>query len=257
VFLTTYVFIPAIFTNVTPIALISPLTLVVMSLQGEAVGLGGYVFATAPFYLGSAILFLLGIGVYREEDMFTQKPVPLKFLDAIDARLRGPKSVAVASALTIPFVFIGELLAIAALYVLPIEITVPLILVVIAAIEEVAKSIHIYAGIESDRFDRSTKTALLLGSLSGLGFFVGEKFTVIAQVVSLQDLILGQTALMPSGVTPSTGVALFFAPLVLHTVTAAISALGAKRNFRWYLVAMVVATAVHAAYNFQVVSAYV
>ena len=257
VFLTTYVFIPAIFTNVTPIALISPLTIVVMGLQGEAVGLGGYVFATAPFYLGSAILFLLGIGVYREEDMFTQKPVPLKFLDAIDARLRGPKSVAVASALTIPFVFIGELLAIAALYVLPIEITVPLILVVIAAIEEVAKSIHIYAGIESDRFDRSTKTALLLGGLSGLGFFVGEKFTIIAQIVGLPELVLGQAALAPSGVTAASTLALFLGPLVLHTVTAAISALGAKRNFRWYLVAMVVATAVHAAYNFAVVSAYV
>jgi len=257
VFLTTYVFVPAIFTNVTPIALISPLTLVVMELQGEAVGLGGYVFATAPFFLGSTILFLLGVGVYREEDMFTQKPVPLKFLDAIDARLRGPKSVAVASALTIPFVFIGELLAIAALYVMPIEITVPLILVTIAAIEEVAKSIHIYAGIESDRFDRSIKTALLLGGLSGLGFFVGEKFTAIAQIVGLPELVLGQATLTPAGVTPATTLALFLGPLVLHTVTAAISALGARKDFRWYLVAMLAATLVHAAYNFAVVSAYV
>ncbi|MFD1641319.1 PrsW family intramembrane metalloprotease [Halohasta litorea] len=257
VFLTTYVFVPAIFTNVTPIALISPLTLVVMELQGEAVGLGGYVFATAPFFLGSAILFLLGVGVYREEDMFTQKAVPLKFLDAIDARLRGPKSVAIASALTIPFVFIGELLAIAALYVLPIEITVPLILVVIAAIEEVAKSIHIYAGIESDRFDRSIKTALLLGGLSGLGFFVGEKFTAIAQIVGLPELVLGQATLTPAGVTPATTLALFLGPLVLHTVTAAVSALGARKEFRWYLVAMLAATLVHAAYNFAVVSAYV
>jgi len=256
VFLTTYVFIPAIFTNVTPIALISPLTLVVMSLQGEAVGLGGYVFATAPFYLGSTILFLLGVGVYREEDMFTQKPVPLKFLDAIDARLRGPKSVGVASALTIPFVFIGELLAIAALFVMPIEISVPLILVVIAAIEEVAKSIHIYAGIESDRFDRSTRTAILLGGLSGVGFFVGEKFTAIAQIVGLPELVLGQAALTPSGVTPASTLALLLGPLVLHTVTAAISALGAKRNLRWYLLAMVVATVVHAGYNFAVVSTY-
>jgi len=257
VFLTTYVFVPAIFTNVTPIALISPLTLVVMELQGEAVGLGGYVFATAPFFLGSTILFLLGVGVYREEDMFTQKPVPLKFLDAIDARLRGPKSVAVASALTIPFVFIGELLAIAALYVMPIEITVPLILVTIAAIEEVAKSIHIYAGIESDRFDRSIKTALLLGGLLGLGFFVGEKFTAIAQIVGLPELVLGQATLTPAGVTPATTLALFLGPLVLHTVTAAISALGARKDFRWYLVAMLAATLVHAAYNFAVVSAYV
>jgi len=254
--LTSYVFVPAIFTNVTPIALISPLSIVVMELQGETVGLGGYIFSTAPFYLGSAILFLLGVGVYREEDMFTQKPVPLKFLDAIDARLRGPKSVAVASALTIPFVFIAELLAIAVLFVMPVDLSVPLILVVIAAIEEVAKSIHIYAGFESDRFGRSTKMALLLGGLSGLGFFVGEKFTVIAQVVGLPELVLGQATLTPSGVTPSATAVLFFAPLVLHAVTAAISALGAKKNLRWYLLAMLVATVVHAAYNFGVVSIY-
>jgi ABC-type Na+ efflux pump permease subunit len=254
--LTSYVFVPAIFTNVTPIALISPLSIVVMELQGETVDLGSYLFSTAPFFLGSGILFLLGVGVYREEDMFTQKPVPLKFLDAIDARLRGPKSVAVASALTIPFVFIAELLAIAVLFVMPVDLSVPLILVVIAAIEEVAKSIHIYAGFESDRFGRSTKMALLLGGLSGLGFFVGEKFTVIAQVVGLPELVLGQATLTPSGVTPSATVALFVAPLVLHAVTAAISALGAKRNLRWYLLAMLVATVVHAAYNFGVVSIY-
>jgi ABC-type Na+ efflux pump permease subunit len=254
--LTSYVFVPAIFTNVTPIALISPLSIVVMELQGETVGIGGYIFSTAPFFLGSGILFLLGVGVYREEDMFTQKPVPLKFLDAIDARLRGPKSVAVASALTIPFVFIAELLAIAVLFVMPVDLSVPLILVVIAAIEEVAKSIHIYAGFESDRFGRSTKMALLLGGLSGLGFFVGEKFTAIAQVVGLPELVLGQATLTPSGVTPSATVALLFAPLVLHTVTAAISALGAKKNLRWYLLAMLVATVVHAAYNFGVVSVY-
>ena len=256
VFLTSYVFVPAIFTNVTPIALISPLTLVVMELQGEAVGLGGYLFSTSSFYLGSAILFLLGVGVYREEDMFTQKPVPLKFLDAVDARLRGRKSVAVAAALTIPFVFVAELLAIAVLFVMPIELSVPLILVVIAAIEEVAKSLHIYAGIERDRFDRSIRTAILLGGLSGVGFFLGEKFTAIAQVVGLPDLVLGQAAFTPAGVTPASTLALLVAPLVLHTVTAAISALGARRNWRWYLVAMAVATAVHAAYNFGVVSLY-
>jgi len=256
VFLTTYVFVPAIFTNVTPIALISPLTLVVMELQGEAIGLGAYVFSTAPFYLGSVILFLLGVGVYREEDMFTQKPVPLKFLDALDARLRGPKSVGVISALMIPFVFIAELLAIAVLFVLPIEVSIPIILVTIAAIEEVAKSIHIFAGFESDRFSRSTKMALLLGTLSGIGFFVAEKFTAISQVVGLPELALGEATLTPAGVTPTATLALLAAPLVLHVVTAAISALGAKRDLQWYLVALLVATLVHAAYNFAVVSIY-
>lgn len=256
VFLTTYVFVPAIFTNVTPIALISPLTLVIMELQGDPIGIGAYTFSTAPFYLSAGVLFLLGTGVYREEDMFTQKAVPLKFLDALDARLSGIWSVGLLSALFIPFVFIAELLAIAVLFVLPIELSVPLLLVVIAAIEEIAKSIHIYAGFESDRFARSGRLALVLGAVSGADFFVAEKFTAIAQVVGLPELAIGQAAFTPAGITPSTTLALLAAPLVLHVVTAGISALGAQRNLRWYLVALTVATVVHAGYNFGVVSIY-
>ncbi|ERH06166.1 MAG: hypothetical protein J07HN4v3_01776 [Halonotius sp. J07HN4] len=258
VFVTSYVFIPSIFTNVTPIALISPLTLVVMELQGEAVSIGSYLFSTGPFYLSAGVLFLLGTGVYREEDMFTQKPVPLKFLDALDARLSGIASVGLLTALFLPFVFIAELLAIAVLFVLPIEVSIPLLLVVIAAVEEVAKSIHIFAGVESDRFDRSVSTALLLGLASGIGFFIAEKFTAVAQLVGLPDLQLGQAALQPAGIgiTPSTTLLLLAGPLVLHTVTAGVSALGARKQFRWYLLALVVATAIHTAYNLGVVSLY-
>ncbi|TQQ79020.1 ABC transporter permease subunit [Halonotius roseus] len=258
VFLTSYVFIPSIFTNVTPIALISPLTLVVMELQGEAVSLGSYLFSTGPFYTSTAVLFLLGTGVYREEDMFSQKPVPLKFLDALDARLSGVRSVGVLTALFLPLVFIAELLAIAVLFVLPIEVSIPLLLVVIAAVEEVAKSIHIFAGFESDRFDRSASTALVLGAASGVGFFVAEKFTVVAQLVGLPDLQLGQAALQPAGIgiTPSTTLLLLAGPLVLHTVTAGVSALGARKRLRWYLVSLVAATAIHAAYNLGVVTLY-
>jgi ABC-type Na+ efflux pump permease subunit len=258
VFLTSYVFIPSIFTNVTPIALISPLTLVVMELQGEAVSLGSYLFSTGPFYTSTAVLFLLGTGVYREEDMFSQKPVPLKFLDALDARLSGIRSVGVLTALFLPFVFIAELLAIAVLFVLPIEVSIPLILVVIAAVEEVAKSIHMFAGFESDRFDRSVRTALVLGIASGIGFFVAEKFTVVAQLVGLPGLQLGEAALQPAGigVTPSTSLLLLAGPLVLHTVTAGVAALGARKKLRWYLVSLVAATAIHAAYNFGVVTLY-
>ena len=258
VFLTSYVFIPSIFTNVTPIALISPLTLVVMELQGEAVSLGSYLFSTGPFYTSTAVLFLLGTGVYREEDMFSQKPVPLKFLDALDARLSGIRSVGVLTALFLPFVFIAELLAIAVLFVLPIEVSIPLILVVIAAVEEVAKSIHMFAGFESDRFDRSVRTALVLGIASGIGFFVAEKFTVVAQLVGLPGLQLGEAALQPAGigVAPSTSLLLLAGPLVLHTVTAGVAALGARKKLRWYLVSLVAATAIHAAYNFGVVTLY-
>ncbi|MFB6097302.1 MAG: PrsW family intramembrane metalloprotease [Haloferacaceae archaeon] len=254
VFLSSYTFVPAIFTEVTPIALISPLTLVVRDLQGAGATAGEVAFSTGPFLLSAGLLFLLGTGVYREEDMFTQRPVPLKFLDALDARLSGRWSVALVSALVIPFVFIAELLAVAVLFVLPFGVSLPLLLATIAAIEEVAKSAHVYAGFSKGRFERSVASALGLGALSGLGFFLGEKLTAIVQVVGLPEVALGRAAFAPAGIGIGTTAALVVAPLVLHAVTAAITAIGASRtDRRWYLGTLVVATAVHALYNLTVV----
>ncbi|MCO8268083.1 PrsW family intramembrane metalloprotease, partial [Haloferax sp. AB510] len=263
VFLTTYTFVPAIFTNVTPIALISPLTLVVRDLAGESIPLGEFLFSVGPILLAAGVLFLLGVGVYREEDMFTQRPVPLKFLDALDSRISRARSVATLSALSIPFVFIAELLAIAVLFVLPVDLTVPMILLAVAIIEELAKSLHVLAAFEKARFSRTLRSSLVLGGLSGLGFFVGEKFTAIAQLAGLQSLTLGQTAFAPSGVGigDGTGVSalvvlgLFLAPLALHAVTASVTALGASRGRSAYGVALVGAIVIHLVYNLQVVNA--
>jgi ABC-type Na+ efflux pump permease subunit len=258
VFLTSYTFVPAIFTQVTPVALISPLTLVVRDLGAGTVGLGAFLFSTGPFVLCAGVLFFLGAGVYREEDMFTQRAVPLKFLDALDARVSRPRDAALVSGLSIPFVFVAELLAIAVLFVLPVELTVPLLLTFVALVEEAAKSLHVYAAFEKARFARTTRTALSLGALSGLGFFVGEKFTAVAQVVGLPELALGRAALGPSGVGLDVGVlaalGLLLAPLALHVVTAAVSAVGASRGKRWYAASFLLAAAVHAAYNLAVVS---
>ncbi len=58
--LTSYAFVPAIFTDVTPIALISPLTLVVLDLTGQSVGLSSFVFSVTPPLLTGLVLFGLG-----------------------------------------------------------------------------------------------------------------------------------------------------------------------------------------------------
>jgi ABC-type Na+ efflux pump permease subunit len=256
-FLTTYAFVPAIYTDVTPVALISPLTVAIRDIQGVAVTPTQYAFSTGPAYLSAAVLFLLGTGIYREEDMFTQRPVPLKFLDALDARLSGPLSVAGVTALSIPFVFVAELLALATLFTLslPPALSVPLILVVVAVVEELAKSLHVYAGFESGRFSRSVRSAVLVGGLSGVGFFVGEKLTLVVQLVGLQQIQpLGAAAFGTAGVGGLEAAGLLVAPLALHVVTGAVSAAGASRGRRWYAAGLAVAIAGHAGYNIGVVS---
>lgn len=255
VFVTTYVFVPAIFTDVDPIAAISPLSIVVQDLQDVSVELSWFAFSSAPLLFSSAVLFSLGAGVYREEDMFTQRGVPGKSLDAVASWLHRRASVAKVTVILIPFVFAVQLLVLAALFALPIELSLPVLLITAAFVEEVAKSVSVYAGFANSVFDRSTKNALVLGALSGLGFFVGEKVMHVAQIVGLDSLEVGRATLgVGFDVTPGVAVVLFFLPLALHVTATCMASVGARYGRREYAVALVGATVLHAVYNLTVVS---
>lgn len=255
VFVTSYVFVPAIFTDVEAIAAISPLSIVVQDLQNVPISPSWYLFSSAPLLFSSAVMFSLGAGVYREEDMFTQRGVSLKALDAVSSWLHRRASVAKVSVILIPFVFAVQLLVLAALFALPIEVSLPLLLVVVALVEEVAKTISVYAGFVNSVFERTPKNALVLGALSGIGFFLGEKVTHVAQIVGLERLEIGRAALgFGFDVSPAVAVALFFIPLLLHITVACIGSIGAVYGRREYAIALVGATVVHTTYNLTVVS---
>jgi ABC-type Na+ efflux pump permease subunit len=258
--LTSYAFVPAIFTNAGPVALISPLTIVVRNLQGQAVSLLEFVFSTLPPLLTAAVLFGLGAGLYREEDMFAQRSVPLKVLDALAGPIRKRWHVGAVTALLIPFVFVLELLAVAFLFALG-ELSIPLVLVAVAVIEEVAKSLHVYASFEHGRFERTARAGLLVGAISGVGFFLAEKLTAIAQAVGLDAVPTGEAALRTGLIQGADPVVLLVAslalPLLLHVVTAATSAVGASRSRRAYVATLGVAIAVHLVYNLAILGAVV
>ncbi len=253
--LTAYAFVPAIFTDVNEIALISPLTLVVRELQAESVALGEVVFSLTPPLLVAGLCFALGAGLYREEDMFTQRSVPGRVLDALVGPIRARWHVGVMTAVLIPFVFIAQLFAIALLFPLNAvgSAAIVLVLAVVVVTEEVAKSLHVYAAYEHGRFDRGLRTALVLGIASGVGFFIAEKIALLAQLVGLPDLAVGEAGLL-GGTTAGPVLFLFLlAPLTLHVVTAGISVLGASRDRATYTAAVVLAMVVHFAYNLTVV----
>jgi ABC-type Na+ efflux pump permease subunit len=249
--LTSYAFVPAVFTEVTPIALISPLTIVVRDLLGESTTAVEFAFSTGPLVLSSAVLFLLGTGIYREEDLFSQRPVHLKVLDALASRVGGRVSVGVLTMVFIPFVLVAELLAVALLFVFPEVLSIPVLLLSVALIEEAAKSLHVFAAYDHELFERRvTTTALSIGVASGLGFFLAEKLTLVAQLVQLPAIAEGQTA-FPEAAAVGTPVlvVMLLAPLALHVVTASISAVGASRGPRSYLAAYGTAVVVHLVYN--------
>ncbi|NLV11033.1 ABC transporter permease subunit [Halomicrobium mukohataei] len=261
--LTSYAFVPAIFTDVTPIALISPLTVVVRDLQAQTVTASNFAFSTIPPTLTAVVLFGLGAGLYREEDMFTQRAIPLKVLDALSGRIKSNWSALKLSVLLIPLVLVAELVAIALIFPLQglsAALTIPLILGAVVLIEEVAKSLHLYAGYTSGRYDRSLRTGVIVGTLSGVGFFLAEKVTLVAQLVNpgLREIQTSQVGLelLPSGVPLWVTVpVLLLLPLLLHVVTATVSSLGARRSRRSYLLALGAAMVIHFAYNYTVVIA--
>ncbi|MFB6162698.1 MAG: PrsW family intramembrane metalloprotease [Halococcoides sp.] len=255
---TSYAFVPAIFTDQVPIAFISPLTIVVRDLQGLPISPGAAAFSMGPPLLTALIAFGLGLGLYREEDLFTQKPVPWKVLDAFAGRIHGVRSAAVLSAALIPFVFVAELIGVAALF--PVSLSYPtlavaLVLVVVALIEECAKSIHLYAGVVHDRYASTRRSAVAIGTASGLGFFLAEKFVLIVALVGGETPAVQEAALVTGGVPQSVPLLVGFllAPLALHAGTATLSALGAIRGRRAYAVGYALAVGVHLAYNLVVV----
>ena len=256
VVLTSYAFVPAIFSDVDALALISPLTLVVRDLQGETVVFTEFLFSTLPPFLSAMVFFGLGSGLYREEDMFDQRSMSGKVLDALAGPISRAAHVGLMTIVLIPFVFVIQLLAIALLFATG-DLSIPLILVVVAVVEEVAKSLHIYAAYEHERFDRTASVAIVLGIASGVGFFLGEKIALLAQLVGLPELAVAEAGLA-GGVVGGPVILLFLlAPLLLHVGTAALSALGASKGRSGYLVGLSLAILVHFVYNFGVVMAVV
>ena len=253
--LTAYAFVPAIFTDVNEIALISPLTLVVRDLQAEAVALPEMAFSLMPPLLVAAVCFALGAGLYREEDMFTQRSIPDRVLDALVGPIRSRWHVGAVTAVLIPFVFVAQLFAIALVFPLNAvgSTAIVLVLVVVVVTEELAKSLHVYAAYEHGRFDRGLRTALVLGLASGVGFFVAEKIALLAQLVGLPDLAVGEAGLLGGVAVGPVALLFLLAPLTLHVVTAAISAVGASRSRTTYAATVILAMAVHFSYNMLVV----
>lgn len=253
--LTAFAFVPAVFTEIVPIAAISPLSIVVYDLTGQPLSLETVAFATVPATLVAGVLFTLGVGVFREQDLFAQRPVPAKLLDAFAAQLPTRRRVALWSALLVPFAFVLELFVIATLFAVRAPVTIPLLLTVIAVIEEFAKSGHVYAGFKRGRFLNTDRSAVVVGALSGIGFGLAEKLVLAVQAVGLEEISLARAAFAPIGQSdPLVVSGLLLAPFALHVGTAILSAFGARRSTRAYAVALCGAILIHVVYNLAVVS---
>ncbi|MCX9024521.1 MAG: ABC transporter permease [Candidatus Methanoperedens sp.] len=245
VFLSGYIFFPAMFANIHAISIISPITLVVKMLENEPVSISEYLFSTTPFYLVSTLVFMFGIFIYREEDLFTQKSIRAKLLDSLREFIaRVPNPLFFLSIALLPLAFSIQLMLIVLMFNVPLRIGILVFIILAALIEEVVKSVGIYTVFSKKSAKVSTASALKFGILSGAGFFVGEKVLLLVVVASIAGSVFGSVM----------GIGLLVFPLLLHISSTTAASLSMRYfGTKNYLASLVLASVIHASYNLYLV----
>lgn len=239
--LSTFLFLPAIFTSLPPVAFLSPVSVVAASIDGRTVAWGPFLYAIVPLSLVAFALALLSAGLYREETLFATRGLFAKGMDGLRRLTRRRWSVLAAGALAVPFALALELFILALVIPLGLAAAFPAFVLGVAFVEEALKLAPARAHLQA-----GGKKAWLAGALSGAGFFLGEKLALLVALVGFGLLPLGTTSLALWGVG---GGLLLIAPLLLHAGCSAVAALGVRKGGSWAFLTWLAAAVLHAAYN--------
>ena len=242
---TAYLFFPTVFANTHVISIISPLTLVVLEIQGEGFTAMEYIYSTALFVTTSIILFYVGTVNFREERLFSEKSLTSRLADFISggiSRNHPHLSLFFIAAFTIPFVFMAQMMTLVLFFNFPMPLSLVLLTVSAAFIEEVAKSVGLYA-VARERPGFLTVKNLLVGAVAiGSGFLVGEKLLLFATLAQITESIFGSILF--------SSLQVLWMPLLLHIagvlITGTFLMVGGRRA---YVPGLLVASIVHCLYN--------
>lgn len=244
VLFSTFLFLPAIFTQIHPVAFLSPVSVIIASMTGQAVTAGAVAYATVPLAVAAAVLTGLSVALYKEETLFAPRTLLSKLVDAVREISPTRARLLLAGIFAVPFAIGLELFVLIFAVTLDLATAFVFFLVGGAIVEETLKGLVVYAHMQRDPKPLAPwKT----GALVGGGFFLGEKFALVFSLVGFGLLPRGQDALATFGI--ATSVPLVLAPLLLHMVAATITATGARYGRRGLLLGWLVAVLVHAGYN--------
>ncbi len=240
---TAYLVAPAMFTDVSDISYISPLTLAVKMYRNEPFGWREYLFPSLPMAAIFGFAMFAGTRLLNEEFLMGYKPITRKITDAIYllmAHARPTVSVPLWSVLVIPIVYMAQIVILAFASNLPPGMILGVTLMASALMEEIVKSIGIVVLADHGRV-KSYRDILGLSFLSALGFFVGEKLLVLLSInmvaqASISSVLFGEGLFL-------------LAPLFAHFIfTSIVTLLKIKANLL-YMAALMVGTLVHFLYN--------
>ncbi len=247
---TSYLFFPTVFANVHVVSIVSPLTLVVLQLQGDGFTVAEYVYSTSLFFATSLVLLYAGAANFNEERLFSEQRLLPRLADFVAAGVserRPLLSLLLLSAFAVPFVFMIQMMALVLLFNLPMPLSLVLLIVAAAFIEEFAKSVGIYAVFRMRPAFLSARNVLAGSFLVALGFLAGEKILLFATLAQIVDSVFGSVLFLSLQV--------LWMPFLLHftgvLVVSSALKIGGRRA---YGIGLVAASVVHGLYNLYVVS---
>lgn len=242
---TTYLFFPSVFANVHVISFISPLTLIVLSLQGTAWTATDFLYSTSLFWLTSAVLFYIAMMNFKEERLFSEKNLVTRlreFLSEIISAQRPFVSLFLLTAFTIPFIFMVQLICLVFFFNLPMPYSLVLLLMFAALVEEIAKGIGIYTVYARDATFFTWRNVVLASAATAIGFLVGEKLLLLVTLAQITESVFGSILFLSLGV--------LWMPLLLHFVGVLIVGCSLKLGGRgWFAPGLAMAMVVHCLYN--------
>jgi ABC-type Na+ efflux pump permease subunit len=246
---TSYLFFPSIFANVHVISLISPLTLIVLTLQGTGFTAMDYVYSTALFWLTSAVIFYICVRNFSEERLFSEHGFLTRIREFIASGLpeRAPYlALFLLSALTIPFGFMVQMMLLVLFFNLPMPYSLVLLIVAAAFVEELAKSLGIYALVMRDPAWLTAKALLIASAVVAIGFLFGEKLLLLVTLAQITESVFGSILF--------TSLQVLWMPLLLHFTGVLIVGASLKKwGARGLAPGLLGATAVHCIYNLTLV----
>ncbi len=164
IFITVYLFIPAIFTAI-PMSKISPITLLLTFFEEGKIDFRDYAVSTIQFYVMSIVLLTLSLNSL--EIMHSQANPIEKVMTITMDIVKSYWIVFLASILSIPFVFVIEFFTLSIIFMTKYAFAVVILL--IAVIEEFFKGLFIYSAFKNGL--NPYPSAILSAS----GFLIGEK----------------------------------------------------------------------------------
>lgn len=242
---TSYLFFPTIFANVHIVSLISPLTLVILTIQGEPYTISQFFYATSLFFITSAVLFYVGITNYKEERLFSQAGLLQRIIDFVTESIsfRHPFiSIFLITALTVPFVFMVQMMLLVLFFNLPMALSLPLLIASAALVEEMAKSIGIYSYLGGMVKRPGWKEIIAISAFTAAGFLFAEKLLLFVTLSQITESVFGSVLFLSLGI--------IWVPFLLHFATVLL--IGTSLKFhgpRGYIPGIIAATVVHCLYN--------